>query len=54
MERTTTILTIFAVTYLGIAMGRIPGLKLNRPGIALLGAIAMMLLGHVTTVVSRK
>jgi Na+/H+ antiporter NhaD/arsenite permease-like protein len=49
MERNTTILIIFAVTYLGIAMGRIPGLKLNRPGIALLGAIAMMLFGGVTT-----
>jgi Na+/H+ antiporter NhaD/arsenite permease-like protein len=50
MERNTIILIIFAVTYLGIAMGRIPGLKLNRPGIALLGAIAMMLFGGVTTV----
>ena len=43
------ILTIFAVTYLGIAMGRVPGLKLNRVGIALLGAIAMMIFGNVTT-----
>jgi Na+/H+ antiporter NhaD/arsenite permease-like protein len=49
MERNTIILIIFAVTYLGIAMGRIPGLKLSRPGIALLGAIAMMLFGGVTT-----
>jgi Na+/H+ antiporter NhaD/arsenite permease-like protein len=30
-------------------MGRIPGLKLNRVGIALLGAIAMMIFGGVTT-----
>ena len=30
------ILAIFAGTYLGIAMGRVPGLKLNRVGIALL------------------
>jgi Na+/H+ antiporter NhaD/arsenite permease-like protein len=43
------ILTIFAGTYLGIAMGRVPGLKLNRVGIALLGAIAMMIFGNVTT-----
>jgi Na+/H+ antiporter NhaD/arsenite permease-like protein len=43
------ILTIFAVTYLGIAMGRVPGLKLNRVGIALLGAIAMMIFGDVAT-----
>jgi len=34
--------TIFALTYLGIAVGHVPHLKLNRVGIALLGAIAMM------------
>jgi Na+/H+ antiporter NhaD/arsenite permease-like protein len=49
MDRNTAILIIFGITYLGIAMGRIPGLKLNRPGIALLGAIAMTLFGGVTT-----
>src|SRR5580692_10995481 len=49
MGRTTIILIIFGITYLGIAIGRIPGLKLNRPGIALLGAIAMMMFGGVTT-----
>ena len=43
------ILAIFAGTYLGVAMGRVPGLKLNRVGIALLGAIAMMIFGNVTT-----
>ncbi|MGO8767084.1 MAG: SLC13 family permease [Limisphaerales bacterium] len=43
------VLAIFAITYLGIALGRIPGLKLNRPGIALLGAIAMMIFGGITT-----
>jgi Na+/H+ antiporter NhaD/arsenite permease-like protein len=40
---------IFAVTYIGIAMGRVPGLKLNRVGIALLGAIAMMIFGGIGT-----
>ena len=30
-------------------MGHVPGLKLNRAGIALLGAIAMMIFGDVTT-----
>ena len=49
MGRTNVILLIFGLTYLGIAMGRIPGLKLNRPGIALLGAIAMMIFGGVKT-----
>ena len=43
------ILAIFAVTYLGIAFGYIPGLKLNRVGIALLGAIGMMIFGGVST-----
>jgi Na+/H+ antiporter NhaD/arsenite permease-like protein len=43
------VLAIFAVTYLGIAMGHVPGLKLNRVGIALLGAIAMMVFGGVST-----
>jgi len=49
MGRTNIILAIFGLTYLGIAIGRIPGLKLNRPGIALLGAIGMMIFGGVTT-----
>ena len=46
---TPVILVIFAITYLGIAMGHVPGLKLNRVGIVLLGAIAMMIFGGVTT-----
>lgn len=49
MGRTNIILAIFGITYLGIAIGRIPGLKLNRPGIALLGAIVLMIFGGVTT-----
>jgi len=43
------ILAIFAITYIGIAMGHVPGLKLNRVGIALLGAIAMMIFGGIGT-----
>ena len=43
------ILAIFIVTYAGIAFGHVPGLKLNRVGIALLGAIAMMIFGGVST-----
>jgi Na+/H+ antiporter NhaD/arsenite permease-like protein len=43
------ILIVFAITYVGIAMGHIPGLKLNRAGIVLLGAIGMMIFGGVTT-----
>ena len=47
--RHSVILAIFAITYLGIAMGHVPGLKLNRVGIALLGAIAMMIFGDIST-----
>jgi Na+/H+ antiporter NhaD/arsenite permease-like protein len=43
------ILAIFAITYAGIAIGHIPGLKLNRVGIVLLGAIGIMLFGGLTT-----
>jgi Na+/H+ antiporter NhaD/arsenite permease-like protein len=34
--------TIFLITYAGMALGRIPGLTLDRTGVALLGAIAML------------
>jgi Na+/H+ antiporter NhaD/arsenite permease-like protein len=40
--------TIFILTYLGIALGRVPGLVIDRVGIALLGAIGMVTLGVVT------
>jgi len=49
MEPNNIILMIFAVAYLGIAVGHIPGLMLNRIGIALLGAMGMMIFGGVTT-----
>lgn len=39
---------IFTLTYAGVAMGRIPGLRLDRTGIAVLGAIAMVSGGFVT------
>ena len=43
------ILLILLLTYAGIALGHIPGLKLNRTGIALLGAIGMMTFGGIST-----
>jgi Na+/H+ antiporter NhaD/arsenite permease-like protein len=43
-----TALVIFVVSYAGIALGRIPGLALDRLGIALLGAIAMVVGGVVS------
>ena len=45
----SVVLVIFGLTYLGIAIGRVPGLKLNRVGIALLGAIAMMIFAGLKT-----
>ncbi len=45
----TTIAVILALTYTGIALGRVPGLKLDRTGIALLGGISMMIFGGIST-----
>lgn len=39
---------IFALTYLGIAIGGFPSLVLDRTGIALLGAIAMLVVHGIT------
>ncbi|MFZ5572977.1 MAG: anion transporter [Thermodesulfobacteriota bacterium] len=39
--------TIFFLTYVGVALGRIPGLTIDRTGIALLGAIGMIVSGVV-------
>ena len=46
---TPAVLVIFALTYLGIALGRVPYLKINRIGIALLGAIAIMVFSGLPT-----
>jgi Na+/H+ antiporter NhaD/arsenite permease-like protein len=40
-------LLIFIVTYAGIAVGGVPGLTLDRTGVALIGAIAMVVAGVV-------
>ncbi|MCB2148911.1 MAG: anion transporter [Deltaproteobacteria bacterium] len=42
-------LTLFLITYLGIALGKVPGLVIDRVGIALLGAIAMVGFGVIST-----
>ncbi|HVC37796.1 MAG TPA: SLC13 family permease, partial [Gammaproteobacteria bacterium] len=49
MVEKPVVLAIFALTYLGIAVGRVPGLKLDRTGIVMLGAIAMMVFGGLQT-----
>ena len=42
------ILDVFVAVYLGMALGRLPGLMVDRTGIALLGAIGLLLAGAVT------
>ncbi len=50
-EPFTLVLTsaLFLATYAGVALGGIPGLALDRTGIVLLGAIAMVATGGLTT-----
>jgi Na+/H+ antiporter NhaD/arsenite permease-like protein len=36
---------IFAVTYAGLALGKVPGLRMDRAGIALVGATLMLITG---------
>src|SRR5258706_14586632 len=43
-----TILLIFAVVYLGMILGGLPYLQLDRTGIALLGAIALIGIGALS------
>lgn len=43
------VLAIFALTYLGISAGRVPGLKLDRTGIVVLGAIAVLIVSGLQT-----
>ncbi len=45
----TPALLVFALTYLGVALGEIPGLAMDRTGIALLGAVAMIAFGVLDT-----
>jgi Na+/H+ antiporter NhaD/arsenite permease-like protein len=45
---TTTIVVIFLVVYLGMILGGLPFLQLDRTGVALLGAIAMISFDAVT------
>jgi Na+/H+ antiporter NhaD/arsenite permease-like protein len=41
-------LVIFVVTYAGLAVGRLPGLRTDRTGLALVGAVFMILAGALT------
>ncbi len=44
----TTVLIVFLVVYLGMILGGLPFLQIDRTGIALLGAIALVALGIVS------
>jgi len=44
----TTVVAVFAVVYLGMILGGLPFLQLDRTGVALLGAIAIVGLGVLT------
>ncbi|MCO5045337.1 MAG: SLC13 family permease [Kiritimatiellae bacterium] len=45
----TPALIVFVLTYVGVALGGIPGLAIDRTGIALLGAVAMVACGALDT-----
>ncbi|HEU5284239.1 MAG TPA: SLC13 family permease, partial [Burkholderiales bacterium] len=45
---TLSVLVIFCIVYLGMILGGLPFLSLNRTGIALLGAIALLTIGDLT------
>ena len=44
------VLLVFALVYLGMVLGGLPGLALDRTGIALLGALLLVAFGSVTPV----
>jgi Na+/H+ antiporter NhaD/arsenite permease-like protein len=39
---------IFALTYVGLALGKVPGLRMDRAGIALVGATLMLVMGALS------
>ena len=44
----TLVIVIFALVYLGMLLGRLPRLQLDRTGVALLGAIALVASGRLS------
>ena len=44
---TIFIILVFAFTYAGMALGRVPGLRIDRSGIAMIGAVILVALGAV-------
>jgi len=46
---TLVVTIVFALTYLGMALGRAPGLKIDRTGIAMIAAVVMVAVGALPT-----
>ena len=44
---TLAVLAIFAIAYAGLALGRVPGLALDRAGMAVVAAILLVAIGAV-------
>ena len=44
----TLVSTIFGLTYLALALGKVPGLRIDRAGIALVGAAAVLSVGALS------
>ena len=44
----TVTVAVFWLLYVGMFAGRLPGLALDRTGVALLGAIVLVVLGEIT------
>ena len=42
------VIVVFSIVYLAMALGRIPGLALDRTGVALLGAIVLLASGRIS------
>ena len=45
--------TIFVLTYAGLALGRVPGLRMDRAGIAFVGATLMLVTGVLGSISGR-
>jgi len=46
----TAVIVIFGIVYFGMILGEIPGLALDRTGVALLGAIGVVAIGNIPIV----
>jgi Na+/H+ antiporter NhaD/arsenite permease-like protein len=44
---TLLIVTLFALTYVGMALGRVPGSRIDRTGIAMIAAVVLVAIGAV-------